>query len=106
MPTTMTADDPRRWPSVLMPTLATDAARRPARVAAIQAANNAASTSAACHGSAIQATSTTATSRINRKVFMASPSATRQGVDDVQTHGAPGRQRAHQHADAQHQRQA
>src|SRR4051812_48824811 len=101
MPTTMTADEPSRWPKVLMPTLVTDKARRPERVAASHAANSAASSKAPCHGSATHAASTTINRRMRSKVmeiFMGPPSTARERVDDVQTHGAPGGQRSHQHA--------
>ena len=47
----MTADEPRRWVSVLMPTLATDIAWRPRRVSSSQAASSSASTTAPGHGS-------------------------------------------------------
>src|SRR5664279_5621131 len=107
MPTTMTADEPSRCLSVLMPTLATEAACRPRRVKTNHAVSNTASTMAPGQGSITQTPSTTTTRTSSRRFIrnrMGLPSsAAGESVDDVQAHGAPGRQRADQKADQRHQ---
>src|SRR5437773_1848959 len=67
MPTTMTADEPRRWRSVLMPTLATELACRPRRVSASQAASNTASSSAPGQGGITQTAITTIRSNSSKR---------------------------------------
>src|SRR4051812_7297344 len=110
MPTTITAEEPSRWRSVLMPTLATEAACRPRRVSASQAAIATARTTAPGQGS-ITHTASTAARSTKRRTFIrkrtaAFSSATGKGIDDVQAHRAPGRQRADEKADRRHQSDA
>jgi hypothetical protein len=69
MPTTMTADEPRRWLSVLMPTDVTERACAPLRNRNSHSASSTTSARAPCQGSITHAASTASVSRTRPRFF-------------------------------------
>src|SRR5271170_2421341 len=109
MPITMTADEPARCLSVLMPTAATEAAWSPVRVSPSHAAPTRTTPSSIGHGrlnSSTMATMTASSIKQLIRNLMSIPLAPGQGIHDIQPHRSPGRQCTDDHSDRQHQRDA